>query len=61
MSNPHEWQNPENILDWCDYCHCGILIGESYTIDKDGKKYHPDCYQQKNCYFDSFEMNGKEE
>jgi hypothetical protein len=44
----------KEIKFYCIYCKNAIYYGDAYTKGKDGKTYHPDCYNQLNIFTDEF-------
>jgi hypothetical protein len=43
-----------DIMGYCLYCKNAIYFGDAYTKGKDGKLYHPACYNLENTYTDEF-------
>jgi hypothetical protein len=41
-------------IGYCAYCKNEIFEDEEYLIEG-SEIYHPDCLEQKNTYYDSFE------
>ncbi len=44
------------ILGFCGYCHGSIHVGDDYSVEN-GQMYHPGCKEQKNTYYDSFDLD----
>lgn len=47
------------IKNWCNYCKCEIFEGDPFVIFEK-EIYHPDCFRQKNTYFDVMEFEEDE-
>lgn len=55
MNNTLTDESITEIYGFCNYCHCAIEKGDDLKVDK-GNLYHKTCYDQKNCYYDNFDL-----
>ena len=48
--------NQLKIIGFCEYCRGSIHEGEPYSVDEKGDKFHDYCKEQKNTYYDPFDV-----
>lgn len=46
--------NDRDIIGYCLYCKDPIYDGDAYVFLNDNK-YHTDCYNQMNTYYNPYE------
>lgn len=47
------------VIGYCSYCNFEIYNTDDYICEHQ-KFYHAECYEQKDCYYDEFDLDNEQ-